>query len=388
MDKAKRVIIIVLDGVGIGEAPDAHLYGDQGSNTLANTALAVGGLHLPNLASLGLGNIAPIQGVPPASSPQAMYGKMQERSPGKDTTTGHWEISGVILDKPFPTFPNGFPHEVIRAFEARIGRGTIGNKVASGTVIIDELGPEHLASGDLIVYTSADSVFQIAAHNDRIPEEELYAICLEARQLLQGENGVARVIARPFAGEPGNFWRTTGRKDFSLPPPEETLLDAVKAARLGVYAVGKIEDIFAGRGVTHAIHTKNNTEGINVTLRLLDDVNESGLIFVNLVEFDMLYGHRNNPQGFANALIEFDAALPAILSKLGADDMLVITGDHGCDPTTPSTDHSREFVPLLVAGGQARPGVNLGIRNTFADVSATARHLLGLPVGNVGECFL
>lgn len=384
----RRVVVVVLDGVGAGEAPDAHLYGDEGSNSLANTAASVGGLNLPNLGSLGLGNITPIPGVPPSSNPKGMFGKMQERSRGKDTTTGHWELAGIILDKPFPTYPNGFPDDVIDAFTRRVGRGVLANRPASGTQIIEEFGPQHLKTGDLIVYTSADSVFQIAAHVDVVPEEELYTICRQARELLQGEHAVSRVIARPFEGRPGAFKRTTGRRDFSLPPPGETVLDAVCDAGLTVWAVGKIEDIFAGRGITQSTHTKSNAQGIEATHRLLKETEGTGLIFTNLVEFDMLYGHRNDPEGYAAALVEFDRALPDLIGALGPNDVLMITGDHGCDPTTESTDHSREVVPLLVTGGPARPGTDLGVRSTFADVGATVRSLLALPKASVGQPFL
>lgn len=384
----RRAVIIVLDGVGIGAAPDAAAYGDEGSNSLANTAAAVGGLSLPHLGALGLGNISDIPGVPPAARPAGMYGKMRERSRGKDTTTGHWEISGVILDKPFPTYPNGFPPEVIEAFKARTGRGVLANKPASGTQVIEEYGPEHLRTGDLIVYTSADSVFQIAAHVDVVPEEELYRICRIAREILQGEHAVSRVIARPFTGTPGSFRRTAGRRDFSLPPPQETFLDAACRAGYEVWAVGKIADIFAGRGITHAVHTASNAEGIRETIRLLETFDGSGVIFTNLVEFDMVYGHRNDPEGYARALAEFDRALPEILARLMPGDTLIITGDHGCDPTTPSTDHSREYVPLLVTGYGATPGADLGVRDTFADVGASVRSLLALPPAAVGTSFL
>lgn len=386
--KISRVIIIVLDGVGAGEAPDASLYGDQGSNTLSNTASAVGGLVLPNLQRLGLGNIVPIQGVPPAARPEAMYGKMQERSPGKDTTTGHWEIAGLVLDKPFPTYPQGFPSDVITAFEEAVGRGTIGNRPASGTMIIEELGPRHLATGDLIVYTSADSVFQVAAHEDVVPEEELWEICKKARTILQGDHAVGRVIARPFAGEPGRFYRTAGRRDFSLAPPGETLLDAAQRAGLEVIAVGKITDIFAGRGITQSIHTGSNAEGVQATIDVLKHGPERGVVFTNLVEFDTVFGHRNDPEGFARALASFDEAVPEIVGSMRTTDLLIITADHGVDPTTPSTDHSREYVPLLVTGSSVEKGRNLGVRTTFADVAATVRHVLGLPAGRCGESFL
>lgn len=384
----RRVVLIVLDGVGAGEAPDAAAYGDEGSNSLANTAAAVGGLNLPNLGQLGLGNIIDIQGVPPDPSPRGMYGKMREQSQGKDTTTGHWEIAGVILDKPFPTYPAGFPPDLIAAFRERTGRGVLANKPASGTVIIEEFGQQHLATGDLIVYTSADSVFQIAAHVDVIPEEELYAICRIARELLQGEHAVSRVIARPFTGEPGSFRRTAGRRDFSLPPPEETMLDAATAAGLNVWGVGKIADIFAGRGITHSYPTGSNAEGIDQTLRLVGEAEGSGIIFTNLVETDAVYGHRNDPHGYAAALAEFDAALPTLLKLLRPADLLIITADHGVDPTTEGTDHTREYVPLLVYGSPAVPGQALGIRETFADVGASVRAYLGLPPASIGTSFI
>lgn len=384
----KRVVLIVLDGVGAGEAPDAAAYGDVGSNSLANTAAAVGGLDLPNLGKLGLGNIIDIQGVPPVPNPAGMFGKMRERSQGKDTTTGHWEIAGVILDRPFPTYPQGFPPDVIAAFRERTGRGVLCNKPASGTVVIEEFGEDHLASGDLIVYTSADSVFQIAAHVDVVSEEELYDICRVARDLLQGEHGVSRVIARPFAGEPGSFVRTAGRRDFSLPPPNETMLDAATDAGLNVWAVGKIADIFAGRGITHSYPTGSNAEGIDRTLRLVREARGSGIIFTNLVETDAVYGHRNDPQGYAAALTEFDAALPNLLQMLLPSDLLIMTADHGVDPTTEGTDHTREYVPLLVYGGPAVPGTALGVRQTFADVGASVRAYLDLPPPTVGTSFV
>jgi len=322
----KRVILIVLDGVGIGELPDASKYGDEGSNTLANTAEAVGGLNLPNMGKLGLSNIYPIKGIPYEEKPLAFYGKMAEASPGKDTTTGHWEISGIILDKPFPTYPNGFPKEIIEKFEKAIGRKVLGNKPASGTEIIKELGEEHIKTGYPIVYTSADSVFQIAAHEDIIPVEELYRMCEIARSILHGEHAVARVIARPFAGTSGNFYRTPKRKDFSLPPPRNTLLDLLKNNDYDVIGVGKIEDIFAGRGLTYSLHQKNNAEGIENIFLAWNELKE-GLIFVNLVDFDTLYGHRNDPLGMAKALEEFDKALPMIMKLLSDKDLLIITAD-------------------------------------------------------------
>ena len=381
----QRIIIVVLDGVGIGELPDASLYGDEGSNTIVNTAAAVGGLDLPNLARMGLGRITEIPGVPAVEKPSACFGKMAERSPGKDTTTGHWEIAGLILDRPFPVYPHGFPQDLLDFFEERIGRRAIGNKVASGTVIIEELGAEHMRTGSPIVYTSADSVFQVAAHEEIIPVEELYRICLVAREMLTGEHAVARVIARPFVGRPGAFTRTARRRDFSLPPPKPTILDSFQKNGMTVSAVGKIEDIFAGRGITRAVHTKDNMDGVDKVLEAMQDENP-GLIFANLVDFDMLYGHRNNVSGFAEALAAFDRRLPEITAKLRPEDILIITADHGCDPTTSSTDHSREYVPLLVYGNFLRSGAHLGTRKTFADVAATIAEIFHLEQLN-GESF-
>jgi phosphopentomutase len=365
-----RVLLIVLDGVGIGELPDAYKFGDEGSNTLANTAKVVGGLNLPNLEMFGLGNICPIMGLNYRENPLSYFGKMAEKSPGKDTTTGHWEIAGIILDKPFPIYPNGFPKEIIQEFEKRIGRKTLGNYPASGTEIIKKLGEEHIKTGYPIVYTSADSVFQIAAHEDVIPVEELYKICQIARELLKGEHGVARVIARPFLGEKGNFYRTPKRKDFSLPPPKKTILDYLKENGKDVIGIGKIEDIFAGKGLTYSMHQENNREGIENIIKALN-ISNDGLIFVNLVDFDMLYGHRNDPFGFAKALEEFDSFIPIILEKLKNDDILIITADHGCDPTTESTDHSREYVPLLIYSKKFKNPSNLGILSSFSDLGKT-----------------
>ncbi|MEG6616292.1 phosphopentomutase [Peptococcaceae bacterium 1198_IL3148] len=380
-----RITIIVLDSVGIGELPDAAQYGDQGSNTLCNTAWAVGGLNLPNLAQLGLGNIAPIEGVPAVENATGCYGKMQEQSAGKDTTTGHWELAGIILDNPFPVFPNGFPQEFIEQFEKRIGREVLGNKAASGTAIIEELGAEHVRTGKPIVYTSADSVFQIAAHEEVISVEELYRFCEIAREMLTGQLAVGRVIARPFIGEPGSFTRTTNRHDYSLLPVKTTVLDLLVENNLAVMAVGKIADIFAGRGVTDVTRTKTNMDGVDQTLAYLGS-DSRGLIFTNLVEYDQTYGHRNDPQGYARALEEFDGRLPELISALKDEDILIITADHGCDPTTPSTDHSREYVPLLVYGSKVKPGINLGVRQTFADVAATIADIFGIPF-NVGTSF-
>lgn len=380
-----RAIIIVLDSVGAGESPDAAKYGDEGSNTLANTALAVGGLNLPHMQRLGLGNITDIKGVPPTENPEAAFGKAQEQSSGKDTTSGHWEIAGIISREPFPVYPQGFPKEIIREFEKRTGRQVLGNKPASGTEIIKELGEEHMKTGKLIVYTSADSVFQIAAHEEIVPVEELYKICRIAREILQGEHAVSRVIARPFVGEPGNFTRTYNRSDFSLVPPRDTLLDKIIKAGQEVHAVGKILDIFAGKGITKSYHTEGNMDGVDKTLMVMDKI-EKGLIFTNLVDFDMLYGHRNDPVGYGKALEDFDSRLPEILGKMSGDDVLIITADHGCDPTTESTDHSREYIPILVWGHKIQ-GVDLGTRSTFADIGQTVADLLGCEPLESGESF-
>ncbi len=382
-----RVIVIVLDSVGIGELPDAADFGDVGSHTLGNTAVAVGGLNVPNLTQMGLGNIAILQGVNPQTAPTAVYGKMAEVSAGKDTTTGHWELMGVQLARPFPLYPNGFPPDVMDRFEAEIRRGTLGNYPASGTVILDELGSEHMATGKPIIYTSGDSVFQIAAHEDIIPIDELYRMCHIARAILRGEHEVSRVIARPFVGQPGSFTRTANRHDFSVVPPQPTLLDALKEAGLMVYAVGKINDIFVGQGITDYVYTQDNNDGVDKTLAAIRERRERGLIFTNLVDFDAQFGHRNNPQGYADALAEFDQRLPEILAALAADDLLVITADHGNDPTTPSTDHSREYVPILLTGAGVKTAVNLGVRSTFADLAATIADVLGVELTFPGQSF-
>ena len=382
----QRVIMIVLDSVGVGELPDAALYGDEGSNTLGNTAKAVGGLNLPNLGRLGLGNIIPIEGVPSTDTPAGAWGKMAEQSAGKDTTTGHWEIAGLILDKPFPTYPNGFPPEVIDEFEKAIGRKTLGNYPASGTVIIEELGEEHIKTGYPIVYTSADSVFQIAAHEEVVPLELLYEWCQVARQQLQGEHGVGRVIARPFVGEPGSFSRTSARRDFSLEPPTPTILDVLVENGIPVYSVGKIKDIFAGRGITEGVKTNNNQEVVDGVLRYMQSKDESMLNLRQLVDFDMLWGHRNDAEGYARGLEEFDKRLPDILNALRPDDILIILADHGCDPTTASTDHSREYVPLLVTGNKVKPE-NLGVRETFADTAQTIAEFFGVEFVSSGRSF-
>lgn len=377
MSIIRRTIVIVLDSVGIGELPDAAEYGDAGSNTLVNIARAVGGLKLPNMADMGLGNIAPIAGVGPVNSPLACYGKMAEASKGKDTTTGHWEMMGVITEIPFPTYPNGFPADVIDTFEREIGRRTLGNKVASGTEIIKELGKEHVRTGYPIVYTSADSVFQIACHEDVVPIDQLYDMCVKARKLLAAPHNVQRVIARPFLGKPGEFWRTERRRDFALEPPNDTLLDKIVAGGGEVIGIGKIEDIFAHRGITRANHTGNNVDAIEATILAISS-GQGTLIFANLVDFDTLYGHRNDLHGYAQALQGFDSALPAILNALDDNDLLIITADHGCDPTTPSTDHSREYVPLLVYGKSCARGVDLGIRSSFSDIAVTLADFYGI----------
>lgn len=382
----KRVILIVLDSVGCGDAPDAAEFGDAGSNTLSHVAEAVGGLSLPHLGRLGLGHLTDIEGVPPADKALGAYGRLTEQSAGKDTTTGHWELAGVPLETAFPTYPQGFPAEVMRQFEAKIGRKTLGNYPASGTEIIAKLGAKHLKTDQPIVYTSADSVFQIAAHTDIIPLPDLYKMCLTARNLLTGEHAVGRVIARPFVGEVGHFTRTEDRKDFSLVPPSDTILDAVKAAGLASIGVGKIEDIFAHRGLTESNHTGNNMAGVDATLEFCQ-ADTAGLIFTNLVDFDALYGHRNNPQGYAEALEAFDRRLPELMNALRPGDVLMITADHGNDPTTPGTDHSRERVPLLVYGQAIKPNTNFGTRASFADVAATIADMLGLRWLGAGESF-
>lgn len=375
-----------MDSVGIGELPDADKYGDTGSNTLVNCARAVGGLKLPNLARLGLGRIVEIMGVPAVEQPLAAFGKMAEQSAGKDTTTGHWEISGLILSSPFPVYPDGFPPEIINTFESKIGRKILGNKMASGTRIIEELGAEHMKTGSPIVYTSADSVFQIAAHEEVIPVEELYSMCETAREILTGEHAVGRVIARPFVGRPGSFQRTANRHDFSLKPPAPTVLNLLQENGLEVMAVGKIKDIFAGEGISRSVHTKGNMDGVDQTLNFMREKTNKGLIFTNLVDFDSLYGHRNDPEGYAEALQAFDNRIPEILGAVRNNEILILTADHGCDPTTESTDHSREYVPLLVYGKSVAGGTNLGIRNSFADVAATIADIFCLSFPN-GESF-
>jgi phosphopentomutase len=384
--RPERAFVIVLDSAGVGALPDAASYGDQDSDTLGNLAARVP-LAVPALRSLGLARVARIGG-DRAAAPAGAYGRMAERSPGKDSVTGHWELMGVVLDRAFPVFPDGFPPELMREFERRIGRGTLGNKPASGTAIIEELGAEHLRTGWPIVYTSADSVFQIAAHEDVIPLGELYRMCETAYELAVGGWGVGRVIARPFVGAPGRFRRdTANRRDFAQPPAGETVLDRLKAAGWPVVAIGKIEDLFAGRGITRAVHTTSDAHVMDEVERALTEV-PRGLVFANLVDFDTIYGHRNDAAGYAENLERFDRRLQALVPRLAPGDLLVITADHGNDPTTPSTDHSREYVPLLVAGPAVVPGVDLGVRTTFADLGQTLADLFGVgPLPN-GTSFL
>jgi len=367
--------VIVLDAVGAGELPDADEYGDTGSNTLANVAKAVGGLDLPTMEALGLGNVQPLEGCPPQPGAPAVAGRLVERSKGKDTTTGHWELMGVVTAQPFPTYPHGFPHDVIDPFMHRTGRGVLGNKAASGTEIIQELGEEHRETGKWIVYTSADSVFQIAAHEDTVPLEELYDACRIAREILAGKHAVGRVIARPFTGSPGSYERTPNRHDYSLVPKRPNYLSLVRDAGMTVHGVGKISDIFAGCDIDESHPTKSNSDGIQQTEKLLRELDE-GLIFVNLVETDMLWGHRNDPVNFHRCLQDFDRRLPDLLDALRPGDLLVITSDHGCDPTTPSTDHSREHAMLMayVEGRNAAGRIHEG---EFADVGATVNVWLG-----------
>ncbi len=364
-----RVTWIVLDSVGIGEMPDAAAYGDSGSDTLGNIARKRP-LNLPNLARLGLGNIKPLTNIQPTDRPYAAFGRCALASPGKDTTTGHWEMAGIHLAKPFPLYPNGFPPEVMREFERKIGRGTLGNYAASGTEIVKELGEEHMRTGKPIVYTSADSVFQVAAHEEVIPLWELYKICETAREMLRGPFEVGRVIARPFIGSPGHFTRTPNRHDYAVPPPKGMLLDRLEAAAVRIFSIGKIFDVFLGRGIQDHEKTKNNADGMAKTLGALDEL-DCGLIFVNLVDFDQLYGHRNDVEGYARALEEFDVWLPSLYAKLSNDDLVILTADHGCDPTTPSTDHSREYVPLLAYRPRNKEGVDLGLRSTLSDIGQT-----------------
>lgn len=382
-----RVFLIVLDGVGIGALPDAQQYGDHGSHTLLHIAEAAGGLAVPVLERLGLGSLERLPGVRALSDPEGARGIMAERSAGKDSTTGHWELMGLVLDRPFPTYPHGFPREILDAWSERVGRGWKFNATAAGTEIVQRLGEEHQRSGDFIVYTSADSVFQVAAHEQTVPLVELYAACRTARTMLTGEHAVGRVIARPFSGAPGQYTRTANRRDFSLEALGPTVLDRLKAAGSPTITVGKVDDLFAGRGVSDAIHTKDNDEGQQVLLDLARRPGE-GLVFANLVDFDTQYGHRNDPRGMARALEQFDPALGELLARLRSDELVMVTADHGNDPTTPSTDHSREYVPLLVAGPRVRRGADLGRRDTFADVGATIAEMFGVVAPAAGSSML
>ena len=385
MEDNRRLFLIVLDSVGIGEAPDAAQFGDEGSNTVR--AAVEAGADLPNLRRLGLFNIDGMDWTEPEAAPIGAFGRMREASMGKDTTIGHWEIAGVVSPKPLPTFPDGFPPEIIRNFEKLTGRKVICNKPYSGTQLLLDYGREHVETGALMVYTSADSVFQVAAHEDIVPIEELYHDCELAREMLTGDYAVGRVIARPFVGEYPNYTRTARRHDYSLQPPRATMLNNLEDAGYECIGVGKISDIFAGSGITQQIRTQNNTDGIAKTLDLMENDFE-GICFVNLVDFDMVYGHRNDAPGYARALMEFDLALPKFMEQMGEDDLLIITADHGCDPSTPSTDHSREYTPMLAWSKKIRPGANLGTRTTFADIGATVLEYFSLENRTDGQSFL
>lgn len=382
----ERVIWIVLDSVGMGELPDAARYGDSGSNTIGNISRKVGGLTIPNMIRLGLGNIEGIQGLDKTASPEGIFARMAEMSNGKDTITGHWEMAGIYTEKAFPTYLNGFPADLIQKFEQAVGTKVLGNKAASGTEIIEELGAEHMKTGHLIVYTSADSVFQIAAHEDIYPIERQYEICEIARKLLDGDHRVARVIARPFTGKPGAFTRTANRHDYAIKPPYDTVLDKVSKKGLAVMAVGKIVDIFDGNGVTESVHTKSNDDGIDKTLDYMK-TGKKGLIYTNLVDFDMKWGHRNDYQAYAKGLEAFDQRLPEILNAMGEQDVIFITADHGCDPTFPGTDHTREYVPLLGWGKGLIAGVDLGTRKSFADIGQTISEMFAAEPISYGESF-
>ncbi len=384
----KRIFLIVLDSFGVGELPDAADYGDEGSNTLG-TVCKNKFFSMPNMTDMGLFNLDGIKGVcgDGAASPTGAYCRLREASAGKDTTTGHWEIAGLVSEKHLPLFPDGFPDEIIKKFEDMTGRKVLVNKPYSGTEVIKDYGEEHMRTGALIVYTSADSVFQVAAHEDVVPVEQLYEYCQMARDMLVGDYGVGRVIARPFVGKPGDFTRTSRRHDFSLVPPGDTMLDELMAAGYATIGVGKINDIFAGKGISEFVRTSGNPEGIERTLEYMDR-DFTGLCFVNLVDFDMLYGHRNDADGYAKALTYFDARLPEIVAKLGPDDILMITADHGCDPGTPSTDHSREYIPLIMYGQNVPAGTNLGTRPTYADIGSTVLRYFAVPSHIAGESLL
>jgi phosphopentomutase len=382
---SRRAAIIVLDGLGVGPAPDTDRYGDHGSDTLGNTLRAVGGVSLPHLAAFGFGNLASLAGVPAAAVPQAAYGRARPVSAGKDSTTGHWELCGVVLDRPFPTFPDGFPDRIIAEFSRRTGRGVIGNVVGSGTVLLDRYGEEHLRTGAWIVYTSADSVFQVAAHEGKVPLEELYAACATAREILTGADAVSRVIARPFLGSAGAWKRTPNRRDLSVPPPEPTLLDHLAEAGVPRVGVGKVDDLFAGRNIA-SVHTPTNADAYRRISDALATM-PAGFLFVNVIEFDQSWGHRNDVPGFIGGLRELDAALPALLRHVRDDDLVMFTADHGNDPTTASTDHAREMVPVLAYGSRVRP-VALGDRASFADLGQTVAEFLGARPLRTGTSFL
>ena len=382
-----RVFLIVLDGVGMGALPDADRYGDAGANTLLHVAEHAGRLVVPVLEAHGLGNLLPMPGVRPTLAPRGARARLAEKSAGKDSTTGHWEMMGITLEQPFPTYPDGFPEPLLDAWSERVQRGWLGNVAASGTEIIARLGQQHQETGRFIVYTSADSVFQVAAHERTVPIEQLYSACRAARELLTGPHAVGRVIARPFEGEPGNYRRTSRRRDFSLAPSGPTVLDRLVEARRRVVTVGKVDDLFAGRGVSDAIHTTSNEEGETVLLDLAKRAGE-GLVFANLVDFDTQFGHRNDPTGFARALERFDATFGQLVNRLRGDEMAWITADHGNDPTTPGTDHTREYTPLLVAGPRVRDGVDLGTRTSFADLGATLADLFSVVAPRAGTSFL
>jgi phosphopentomutase len=382
-----KAVLIVCDSLGVGEAPDAGDYGDAGADTAGHAAAAVGGLELPTLGSWGFGRLTRVAGVDPVDPAAAVVGRMAERSAGKDTTTGHWEMMGVVLEQPFPTYPDGFPAEVIDAFAEAIGRGVLGNRPASGTEIIKELGEEHLETGRPIVYTSADSVFQIATHKRVVPLEQLYAWCEQARGLLKGEHAVGRVIARPFDGDPGSFTRTKERRDYALPPAGPTVLEALERAGVRTLGVGKIEDIFSRRGLAGSDHTGDNETSLDATVRFLREAGEPAFVFANLVDFDMVYGHRRDAEGYARCLERLDARLPEVVAELADDDWLFLTADHGCDPTAPGTDHTREFTPMVAFSPGGTAGHHLADRDTFADLGATIAELFAVPFDGPGRSF-
>ncbi|MDH8677068.1 phosphopentomutase [Fusibacter bizertensis] len=381
-----RVILFVLDSVGIGALPDSEKFGDIGVNTLGNIAKSTDDFKIPNLRKLGIGNIDGVDYIEAAPSPIGAYGRSLEASNGKDTTTGHWEIAGLYIEQPFKTYPDGFPKYIIDEFEAKTGRKVLCNKPASGTVVLDELGEEHMKTGNPIVYTSADSVFQIAAHEDVIPLDELYRMCQIARDMLMGDDQVARVIARPFIGEPGNFQRTSNRRDYSIKPFQKTVLDYAKEAGLKVKAVGKIVDIYDGEGITDDVHTKDNMDGVDQTLNYMK-ADFEGILFTNLVDFDAKFGHRRDVAGYRNAIEEVDARLPELMGAMKANDLMIILADHGNDPAYKGTDHTREYIPLLIFGEQVKAGTNIGTRKTFADVAATVSDILGISSTPYGTSF-